>query len=330
MMKKQFVAGWLVMFGLSTGLYAEPASVSVVEKIVDVQHQLFSGPRPGLRSNHTKGIVVVGEFTPSETAKNISEASHLQTESSPAVVRFSNATGFPDIADNDPRGMAKGIAIRLDLGDEEYHDLVFSSVPMFPVSTPELFLEMLTAVSQSGPDVASPKPIETFLEAHPSAKRFVQHPKPFPKSFASLSYHGVNAFRFINAQGDAVYGRYILSPVEGEQHLDAETGKQQHADYLVNELPQRLQQNAVLMRLSVQLAGPDDEVNDATVIWPEDRPVVELGLLKLEAMHEDAAAFEGATMFNPLALPDGIEISDDPVLRVRPAAYAISFSHRMN
>ncbi|MCC5796297.1 MAG: catalase family peroxidase [Methylophaga sp.] len=330
MIKKQFAAVCLVMLGFSTGLYADTAAVSVVEKIVDVQHQLFNGPRPGLRSNHTKGIVVVGEFTPSKAAKNISEAIHLQAQSSPAVVRFSNATGFPDIADNDPRGMAKGVAIRLDLGDEGYHDLVFSSVPMFPVSTPELLLEMLTAVSQSGPDVASPKPIETFLEAHPSAKRFVQHPKPFPKSFASLSYHGVNAFRFINAQGDVVYGRYILSPVEGEQHLAAETGKQQHADYLVNELPERLQEDAVLMRLSVQLAGPEDEVNDATAIWPEDRPVVELGLLKLEAMHDNAEAFERTTMFNPLALPDGIEISDDPILRVRPAAYAISFSHRMN
>lgn len=330
MIRKQFALGCLVMLGFSSGLVADPAATSVVEKIVDVQHQLFEGPRPGLRSNHTKGIVVVGEFTPAQSAHNISEAIHLQAKSSPAVVRFSNATGFPDIADNDPRGMAKGVAIRLDLGDEGYHDLVFSSVPMFPVSTPELLLEMLTAIRHSGPDVASPKPIETFLDAHPSAKRFVQHPKPHPKSFASISYHGVNAFRFINAEGDSVYGRYILSPVAGEQHLDADTGKQQHADYLVEELPQRLQQGAVEMQLMLQLAEPGDEVNDATIIWPEDRPILELGRLTLNAMHDTAEDFERATMFNPLALPEGIEISEDPILRVRPAAYAISFSHRMH
>lgn len=330
MIRKQLALGCLVMLGFSHGLFADSAAVSVVEKIVDVQHQLFEGPRPGLRSNHTKGIVVVGEFTPAKAAKNISEAIHLQAQSSSAIVRFSNATGFPDIADNDPRGMAKGVAIRLDLGDEGYHDLVFSSVPMFPVSTPELLLEMLEAIRLSGPDVASPKPIETFLEAHPSAKRFVQYPKPYPKSFASISYHGVNAFRFINAQGDSVYGRYILSSLAGEQHLDVDTGKQQHADYLVDELPQRLQQGEVVMKLSLQLAESGDVVNDATAIWPEDRPVVELGLLTLNAMHANAEDFERAIMFNPLALPEGIEISEDPILRVRPAAYAISFSHRMH
>ena len=35
-----------------------------------------------------------------------------------------------------------------------------------------------------------------------------------------------------------------------------------------------------------------------------------------------------AMMFDPLVLPEGIEPSDDPVLRVRSAAYAVSHSRR--
>ena len=41
---------------------AEEREKSTVEKIVDVQHDLFNGPREGLRSNHTKGVVLTGEF----------------------------------------------------------------------------------------------------------------------------------------------------------------------------------------------------------------------------------------------------------------------------
>ena len=37
-----------------------------------------------------------------------------------------------------------------------------------------------------------------------------------------------------------------------------------------------------------------------------------------------------AEMFNPTALPDGIEPSDDPVLAVRAEAYAVSFSRRLS
>lgn len=317
--------------GLMPLTMAETADdASVVEKIVDVQHDLFNGPREGLRSNHTKGIVVTGSFTPATEAKSISSASHLQNEITPITVRFSNSTGFPDIEDNNPKALVKGMAIRFDLGDEEYHDLVLSSVPRFPVATPEKFLELLTAIRDSANSEASPKPIETFLSEHPAAKEFVSYPKPYPKSFATLSYHGINAFEFTNADGKSVFGRYILSPASDEANLAEAEGQQQDADYLMKELPDRLQSSAVVMRLSVQIADADDAVNDATVIWPEDRPVVELGVLRLTAMHDDAAAYEKATMFNPLALPEGIAPSEDPILMARPGAYAVSFQHRMD
>ncbi len=321
----------ILFAGFSTLTMAgETSEASVVEQIVEVQHDLFDGPREGLRSNHTKGIVVTGSFTPATEAKQVSMASHLQDSSTPITVRFSNATGFPDIADNNPKALVKGMAIRFHLEDDMNHDLVLSSVPLFPVATPEKFLEMLTAVRDSANSEASPKPIETFLSNNPAAKAFVNYPKPYPTSFASLSYHGINAFEFTNADGDSVYGRYILSPTIEEPHLSEAEGKQQDPDYLMEELPSRLQSSAVVMRLSLQIADPDDLVNVATVTWPEDRPVVELGVLRLTAMHEDAAAFEKATMFNPLALPEGIAPSEDPILLARPGAYAISFQHRMD
>lgn len=321
----------ILFAGYTPVLIADEASeLSVVEKIVDVQHDLFDGPRQGLRSNHTKGTVVTGSFTPATDAKTVSTAGHFQDGATPVTVRFSNSTGFPDIADNNPKALVKGMAIRFDLGDEYYHDLVLSSVPRFPVATPEKFLEMLTAVRDSPQSEATLKPIEKFLSKHPAAKEFVSYTKPYPVSFTTLSYHGINAFEFTNTDGESVFGRYIVSPAIDEPHLSEAEGKQQDPDYLMKELPNRLKSSAVVMQLSLQIADADDIVNDATVIWPDDRQVVDLGVLRLTAMHEDVAAYEKATMFNPLALPEGIAPSEDPILLARPGAYAVSFQHRMD
>lgn len=319
----------LLGFSMSPVL-ADEREQSTVEKIVDVQHDLFKGPREGLRSNHTKGVVLTGEFHPAESARQITSAAHLQQDSSPIVVRFSNATGFPDIADNDPKGLAKGMAMRIDLGDEEYTDMVLSSVPRFPVATPEAFLEMLTAVRDSATSEADTKPIQQFLADNPKAKHFVEYPKPFPASFANLSYHGINAFKFTNTDGESVYGRYIVTPLDGVKTLKKVDAEAQNQNYLMNEIRERLPQQPAEFRLSVQVAEPSDEVNDATIIWPDDRQIVELGTIVINAAMADAATYEKATMFNPLALPEGIEPSADPILLARPGAYAVSFQHRMD
>lgn len=311
-------------------VHAKDSEKSVVEQIVDVQHQLFNGPRVGLRSNHTKGTVAQGEFIPAETASAVSAALHLQQDSFPMTIRFSNATGFSDIADNDPRTAAKGLAMRIDLGEEGYTDMVLSSVPRFPVATPEKMLEMFTAIRDSATVDTSPKPIETFLKNHPAAKAFVEYPKPFSTSFATLSYHGINAFKFTNAQGSSVYGRYLVMPAAGIEHLDKETAAAQDKDYLMTELPKRLVAGPVEFSLMIQLAQQGDEVNDGTIIWPEDRTVVKLGTIRITQMHDDAKVFEKATMFNPLALPEGIAPSEDPILMARPGAYAVSFQYRID
>ncbi|HAO24444.1 MAG TPA: catalase, partial [Methylophaga sp.] len=112
--------------------------------------------------------------------------------------------------------------------------------------------------------------------------------------------------------------------------LEKADAEAQNANYLMNEIRERLPQQAAKFRLSVQLAEDGDEVNDATVVWPDDRQVVELGTIVIEAAMADAAAYEKATMFNPLALPEGIEPSADPILLARPGAYAVSFQHRMD
>lgn len=322
----------LIALSISNVYALETAATSakpVTEQIVDTLTKLAGGPHEGYRANHAKGIVVLGEFTPAKSAASITKAAHLQTTKSPVVVRFSDATGVPTIPDADGNAFPKGIAIRFTLPDSTATDIVSISTNGFPAATPEDFLGLLNAVAASGPDAPKPAPIETFLGTHPAAKAFVTMPKLPPISFATQGFYGVNAFKFTNVKGETQYGRYRIMPVKGQQFLSAEAAKKATPNYLFEDLPKRLAKKPVQYKLSVQLADKADNVNDATAVWPNSRKQVLLGTLTLKTVDADGVKFEKATMFNPLALVDGIEASEDPILLARPAAYAVSYGRRV-
>ncbi|WP_020168782.1 MULTISPECIES: catalase family peroxidase [Methylotenera] len=322
------------MFLIVAQAYAEApptaeADKPVVEQIVNTLTKLSGGPHAGFRANHAKGIVALGEFTPAKSAASITKAEHLQKTSSPVTVRFSDATGVPNIPDADGNAFPKGIAIRFNLPDGSYTDIVSISTNGFPAANPEDFLGLLNAIATSGPEAVKPTPVEQFLGSHPAALKFVQMPKLPPVSFATQSFFGVNAFKFINAKGETQYGRYRITPIKGAQFLSKAEAAKVTPNYLFEELPKRLAKAPASYKLSVQLAKKGDVLNDATVVWPESRKQVELGTLVIKTIDADGVKYEKSTMFNPLNLVDGIEASEDPILLARPSAYAVSFGRRL-
>jgi catalase len=168
-----------------------------------------------------------------------------------------------------------------------------------------------------------------MVAATPSLQKFIAIPKPFPVSFATHNYFGINAFAFTNSQGEKHYVRYQIVPMNGQELLSADDVAKAKPNYLFEELPQRLKKGAAKFRLLAQVATKDDVVNDPTVVWPNDRKLVELGVIILEAPVADNAAAEKALAFNPLILLDGIAPSEDPVLLARPGAYAVSVGRKL-
>jgi catalase len=73
----------------------------------------------------------------------------------------------------------------------------------------------------------------------------------------------------------------------------------------------------------VQVAHDGDVVDDATIHWPADRPLVPLGTIVLTAKAPDDE-FHRRIIFDPIPRVDGIEPSDDPLLELRAAIYLIS------
>ena len=261
-----------------------------------------------------------GTFTPSAAAKSLSKGYHFNAASTPITVRFSSSTGIPVIPDTDPNANPRGIAIRFHLpdvdGKRQHTDIIAHSTPFFPVNSAELFLQLLVALgSGKAPE---------FLAANPSAAAFVGAPKPFPESFGSAAYWSVNAFKLTNSESKSKFIRYRIVPAGGEKYLSDEDVKGKPASYLFEGIAGQL---PFTFKLVAQVAQDGDQTNDATVRWPEDRELVELGEFKLESLVGEAeqASQQQRIIFDPIPRGvDGVEPSDDPLLVQRADLYLVS------
>jgi catalase len=304
------------------------------EKLIQLGHDLLDqfdtifGLHPGFRPAHAKGVLLTGSFSPSPEAASLTRAPHIARESTPVTVRFSDSTGLPIIPDNDPNANPRGLAIRFHLADHVHTDIIAHSTDGFPTRTGQEFLEFLRAAAASSQSKSSPSPVELFLGTHPAALAFVQTPKPNPSSFAKEAYFGVTAFRFINKDGVARHGRYRISPEAGIEHLDEAAAKGKDANYLFDELTHRIAAGPIRFDILVQIAGEGDIVDDATIHWPDERPLIHFGTVVLGAQAPDNELQQRRIIFDPIPRVDGIEPTDDPLLELRAAIYLLSGRRR--
>jgi catalase len=100
------------------------------------------------------------------------------------------------------------------------------------------------------------------------------------------------------------------------------------ADYLAQDLQQRLAAGPLRWTLQMTLASPGDPVDDASKPWPQDRRTVDAGTLVLDSAMAQADGPCRDINYDPTILPQGIEISADPLLPARSAAYADAYLRR--
>ena len=307
---------------------ASAAPKTVVAQLVETMRAL-AGSHPGFRPAHAKGIVCAGTFRASPEARRVSRARHLQGGSVPTVIRFSNASGNPDVHDGAPN--VRALSVKFQLSDGTIADVLANSIEGFVARTPEEFLEFLRAQL---PDPATGKPVADavpkFLAGHRAAQMFVGRlmQKPVPASYAQTSYHAEHAFLFTAADGSRRFGRYHFVPEASEASLSPDDAGKRSPSFLREELESRLRNGPAVFRLLLQVAASTDPTDDPTALWPAERPRVELGRLEVTGISPTGAADERRLIFDPTNLTDGIELSADPILLARSAAYAISYERR--
>jgi catalase len=228
------------------------------------------------------------------------------------------------IPDNDDNASPRGFAVRFNLPDKNgrrvHTDAVAHSAPFFPAQTGAEFGEFLQAITTGK--------VPEFLGTHPKTLEFVTAPKPFAVSWATEGYFGLNAFKFIAADGKETWVRYEWVPTAGLAHLSAEEAKAKSPNYLQEELTERIAKGPIGIKWFAQIAEEGDVTDNIQSYWPAERKKIELGTITLSSIIEDNAAKQKVLAFDPIPRIDGIEPSADPILEFRAALYLLSVRER--
>jgi catalase len=284
------------------------------------------GRHPGYRALHARGTLLRGSFTAAPAAATLTKAGHLQGEPIPVTARVSNGSGNPNMPDYAPD--VRGLAVKFYLPDGSRADIVAQTAPRFPVHTPEAFLDLLRA-QKPRPSMAWKLPL--FLLHHPGA--IARLPPNLaalapPESYATCSYYAIHAYRFVDAGGGSRFVRYRWRPEAGERRLGLKEARRRGTRYLEDDIRERIGRGSVRFVLELQIAESRDDVDDPTSVWPKDRRRVNAGVLELTGPETERETGGDVLVFDPSRIVEGIELSGDPVLRFRPAAYSDSVARR--
>ena len=291
--------------------------------LVNALHTTFGNHHA--RAVHAKGVFFEGDFTPSSDAAALTTAAHLQKTGSKVIVRFSDFTGIPDIADNAGPANPRGMAVKFIMPDATTTDIVAHSFNGFPTANSDQFRDLLMAIARSGLKVATPTPLDSFLTAHPKAKIFLSSQK-LPASYATIPYYGVNAFKFTNSQGISHFVRYQFIPAK-EVLLTAEQYQKEDPNYLINEIQERITAGPVIFKMYGEVAESGDAVDDPSVAWPPSRKKVLLGTIRISKLADNSTLADKALFFIPNNVPRGIQ-PEDPMINFRSKAYPVSVKER--
>jgi catalase len=294
-------------------------------RVIDICNEVF-GKHAGLRALHAKGTLIKGTFTASPEAAALTRAPHMQGEPVDVTVRFSNGSGDPEEPDyaQDVRGMA----VKFYLAGGARHDIVAQTAPRFPVRTPDGFAQLLKAQERS-PKQAVRLPL--FLARNRSAIGGLPAnlaALKAPASYATRKYYAVHAYQWLDADGGKRFVRYTLAPDGPEENLSGKDAKALGANYLAQDIVKRTGDGPVRFTLELQIAAGGDKTGDPSAPWPSDRKRVTAGTFELTGVDTGREQGDDVLVFDPTRVVDGIELSDDPILRFRRAAYAESIERR--
>ena len=314
----------------AAAVLAMPASAQVDPSLMVNAFEDAGGKYQGYRRSGAKGICAVAEFVGNAEGRALSASSAFSGKPVPVVARFSVGGANPKAPDN--AKSQRNMALQFDLPNNETWQMGNISSPIFGAASPQQLLGRLASLT---PNAETKKvdadKVKAFADANPEVllqgKYFAS--QSVPASFAKVNYWGVHAFGFIDAVGKKQFAKWVFEPVGGTQGLTDDEAKAKGAEFLFDDLRQRVAAGSVAFDFVVQLAQAGDKLDSATTPLPEDRKKVSLGRLTIKSVSADATGSCLTINYNPMVLPKGVEASDDPMLAARAAPYAISLGRRL-
>jgi catalase len=323
-----------------------PATLENYQFIEKLSH--FDRERVPERVVHARGAGAHGYFEAYGTVGNDPISKYTRAKlfqekgkRTPLFVRFStvaHGTGSPETL-RDPRGFA----VKFYTEDGNW-DLVGNNLKIFFIRDAIKFPDL---IHSQKPDpvtnIQDGERIFDFISQTPEALHmvtFVFSPWGIPANYRQMQGSGVNTYKWVNANGEAVLVKYHWEPKQGIRNLTQEQAQEiqgKNFNHATQDLYESIERGEFPeWELLVQIMSDDEHPEldfdplDDTKIWPENQfPWLPVGKMVLDRNPQDYFAEVEQAAFGTGVLVDGLDFSDDKMLQGRTFSYSDTQRHRV-
>jgi catalase len=323
-----------------------PATLENYQFLEKISH--FDRERVPERVVHARGAGAHGVFEAygkvgDESIAKYTRAKLFNTagKETPVFVRFSTVGhgGHSPETLRDPRGFA----VKFYTEDGNW-DLVGNNLKVFFIRDAMKFPDL---IHSQKPDPVHNRQtgerIFDFIANTPEAMHMVSFlfsPWGIPANYRQMQGSGVNTYKWVNAQGEAVLVKYHWEPLQGIKNLtasEAEAIQAKNFNHATQDLYEHIKAGDFPQwELCVQIMsdGEHPELDfdplDDTKIWPEDQfPFLPVGKMTLNKNPENYFAEVEQSAFGTGVLVDGLDFSDDKMLQGRTFSYSDTQRYRV-
>ncbi|KAA6440864.1 catalase [Dyadobacter flavalbus] len=299
-----------------------------------VVHARGAGAHGYFESYGTVGGEPVAKYTRAKVFQNTEKRT-------PVFVRFSSVIhgGHSPETLRDPRGFA----VKMYTEDGNW-DLVGNNLKVFFIRDAMKFPDLVHAFKPDPvTNIQDGERIFDFISNTPEALHmitFLFSPWGIPANYRQMQGSGVNTYKWVNAEGEAVLVKYHWEPLQGIRNLtqqQAEEIQGKNFNHATQDLYEAIEKGEFPQwELCVQIMadGEHPELDfdplDDTKLWPKEQfPFLPVGKMTLDRNPVNYFAEVEQVAFGTGVLVDGLDFSDDKMLQGRTFAYSDTQRYRV-
>lgn len=303
----------------------------------------FNRERIPERVVHAKGAGAYGTFTVTRDITQFSIASVFASvgKKTDVFLRFSTVAGEKGSADTerDPRGFAVKFYT-----DEGIWDVVGNNTPVFFERDPLKFPDFIHSQKRD-PVTGYKNPLRMWDYWSKSPEALHQmtilfSDRGIPDGYRFMDGFGSHTFSLWNAKGERFWVKFHFKTLQGIKNLTAARAAElagSDPDYATRDLFEAIEKKEFpRWKLCIQIMPEAEAARyrvpafDLTKVWShKDYPLMEVGILELNANPRNYFAEVEQAAFSPSNLPPGIGASPDKMLQARLFAYPDAQRYRL-
>jgi len=259
----------------------------------------------------------------------------------PLFVRFStviHGNHSPETL-RDPRGFA----VKMYTEDGNW-DLVGNNLKIFFIRDAIKFPDFIHAFKPDPiTNIQNPERQFDFVSNSPETLHmitFLFSPWGIPANYRQMQGSGVNTYKWVNQEGEAVLVKYHWEPLQGIKNLTQQQAQEiqgknfNHATQDLYEAIERGEYPEWELNVQIMSDGEHPELDfdplDDTKLWPNDQfPWYPVGKMTLNRNPSDYFNEVEQSAFGTGVLVDGLDFSDDKMLQGRTFSYSDTQRYRV-